>query len=227
MKKSIMFLKAGKSLIIIVLCLIAFDLSAQTETKNPLPQFLFPKFSGTIIKMKAGNTYSALVNYNIIDEEMIFEQKGNYMALDKPELIDSVFIRNKTFVPVDKAFYEVVVNKPLTFFIQHKSKYAPVASATAYGMTSQVNAPTNVKRIQGGNQVRSLDLPDNVTISPASVNWVRKNGTLEKFTTERQLLKIFSEKEAELKEFFKKEKLDLKITEDVIKIANYCNELYK
>jgi hypothetical protein len=213
--------------IILVFTLFPLNLEAQNDPVTTLPQFLFPKFSNGVVKMKAGNLYSASVNYNMIDEEVIFEQKGKYMALDKPELIDTVFIRNRSFVPVGKAFYEVVVSGPAPFFIQHKSKLVPVGSTTAYGMKSQTLGTTSVRTMQVGNQVRNLDVPENVTLSPASVYWVRKNNELEKFTSERQLLKLFPENEILLKDYIKKEKLDMKIREDLIKIGNYCNDLMK
>jgi hypothetical protein len=213
--------------IILVFTLFPLNLEAQNDSVTTLPQFLFPKFSNGVVKMKAGNLYSASVNYNMIDEEVIFEQKGKYMALDKPELIDTVFIRNRSFVPVGKAFYEVVVSGPAPFFIQHKSKLVPVGSTTAYGMKSQTLGTTSVRTMQVGNQVRNLDVPENVTLSPASVYWVRKNNELEKFTSERQLLKLFPENEILLKDYIKKEKLDMKIREDLIKIGNYCNDLMK
>jgi hypothetical protein len=227
MKKIINFSNGGSTLIIIIIFLFAIDLSAQTGDANTLPQFLFPKFSKSIVKMKDGNIYTAFINYNMVDEEVIFEQKGKYMALDKPELIDTVFIQNKPFIPFEKSFYEVLVKGPLSFYIQHKCKFVPVGSTTAYGMTSQTLGTTAVRTMQVGNQVRSLDVPENVTISMASVNWVKKNNEMEKFTNERQFLKIFSEKETQLKEYIKKEKLDLKIREDLIKLGNYCNDLVK
>ena len=33
--------------------------------------------------MKSGETKSALLNYNTVDEEMLFEQNGNYMVINK------------------------------------------------------------------------------------------------------------------------------------------------
>jgi len=227
MKESIKNLSFGKGLITLLLFVFAIDLSGQTEEKIPLPQFLFPKFIKGIVKMKAGNTYSASINYNMVDEEMIFEQKGVYMVLDKPQLIDTVFIQNRCFVPFDKAFYEVVYKGPITFFIQHKAKYTQVPSTTAYGMKSPTNATYAVKSVQGGNQIRHLDVPDNVTVSTSPLYWVRKNNEMEKFNGQRQFIKIFPEKEAELKSFISKENLNVKNREDLIKLGIYCNEILK
>jgi hypothetical protein len=217
----------GLILLASLLFSISTDLSAQTDPNNKYPQFLFQTFTRSIVKMKSGKLNTAMLNYNTVSEEMVFDQKGVYMVLDKPEEIDTVFMQNRKFVLVGKAFYEVLVNGPAVFYIQYKSHYVPVGSTTAYGLTSQTNGPTAVLTAQSGNQIRSVELPPNVTVSPATVYWVKRDNNMSKFTNERQLLKIFPGKENEIKEFIKNSKLDLKSREDLLKIGNYCNELVK
>lgn len=178
--------------------------------------------------MNDGRKLTAIINYNMVDEEMIFDQKGVYMALDKPQEIDTVYIQNRRFIPVEKAFYEVVTSGgPVTLFIQHKSRYAPVGSNTAYGLKTQTLGPSSVQSINVGNQVRHIDVPENVTVSPATLYWAKINGTMNKFTTEKQFLKLFPGAEDKLKEFIKNSKLDIKVREDLIKLGNFCNELVK
>jgi hypothetical protein len=211
----------------LLLLIISTDLSGQTEPAKAYPQLLFPGFTRSIIKMKSGKTSTAFLNYNTVDEEMVFDQKGVYMVLDKPEEIDTVYLQNRKFVPVEKAFWEVLVAGPVSIYIQHKSRYTPVGSNTAYGLKSQTIGPTQVLTAQSGNQIRNIELPDNVTVSPATVDWVRKNNELHKFTTERQFLKIFPEKENEIKEFIKNTKLNFKSREDLIKLGDFCNNMVK
>jgi hypothetical protein len=201
------------------------DLNAQIDQSSPLPQFLFPSFTKSLVKMKDGRQLSASINYNMVDEEMIFDQKGIYMALEKPQEIDTIYIQNRKFVPVEKAFYEVLVNGQVTIFIQHKSRYAPVGSNTAYGLKTQTLGPSSVQSINVGNQTRQINVPENVTVSPATLYWAKINGTMNKFTNEKQFLKLFPDKEARLKEFMKDSDLDIKVREDLIKLGNFCNGL--
>ena len=72
-----------------------------------------------------------------------------------------------------------------------------------------------------------IELPPNVEVTPASVYWVRMNNIMEKFTSEKQFLKIFPEKKNLIKEFIKKEKLNFRVHDDMIKLGKYCNELMK
>ena len=158
---------------------------------------------------------------------MIFDQRGVYMALEKPQEIDTIYLQNRRFVPVEKAFYEVLVNGQVTIFIQHKSRYAPVGSNTAYGLKTQTLGPSSVQSINVGNQTRQINVPENVTVSPATLYWVKIDGEMNKFTNEKQFLKLFPGKDDKLKEFIKNSNLDLKVREDLIKLGNFCNSLVK
>lgn len=176
---------------IVILSFFVTDLSGQTDPENQLPQFLFPAFTKSLVKMKDGRQLTATINYNMVDEEMIFNQNGVYMALEKPQEIDTIYFQNRKFVPVQKAFYEVLNKGEIIMFIEHKSKYSQKGTPTAYGMTSKTAGPTKVLSMQVGNQIRQVELPDNVEVSPATVYWVNYKNEMFKFTTERQFLKLF------------------------------------
>jgi len=211
----------------IILFFLFPNLPGQTDPSNPFPQFLFPGFTKSLVKMKDGRQLTATINYNMVDEEMIFDQKGVYMALDKPQEIDTIYLRNRKFIPVEKSFYEVLNKGRITMFIQHKSRYSQKGTPTAYGMTTKTAGPTKVLSMQVGNQVRQVELPENVEVTPATVYWAKYNNEMNKFTTEKQLLKLFPDKADKLKEFIKNSKLDIKIREDLIKLGNFCNGIVK
>lgn len=218
---------------VLLLAIISFEVRGQDDQGRPLPQFLFPGFTKGVVIMKGGVSFSSFLNYNMVDEKMVTELNGAYRYATSLQDIDTIFLEYRKFVPVEKAFYEVLVSGPITFFLQNKSQYTPIGSTVGYGVKSQSIGPTKYRRYELGSidyqyyDVVYIDLPPNIEVTPASVYWVRKNDKMEKFTTERQLLKIFPEKETQLKEFIKKEKLNIKIREDLIKLGNYCNELIK
>lgn len=215
------------SFLVLNLFIICPELSGQTDPAAAFPQLLFPNFSKGIIIMKSGKPNSALLNYNTVDEEMIFEQNGGYMVINKLDEIDTIILQNRKFVPVEQIFYEVIVTGHVALYIQHKCRFAPVGSKTAYGLTSQTLGPTSVSTVRGGNQVRNLELPPNVTVTPAIVYWAKIDGVMNKFTTERQFLKIFPGMEDKIKGFMKNSKLDIKTREGLLELGNFCNEFYK
>lgn len=220
--------KIGVSfLVLFSLFLITNNLIGQNSQKKSYPQLLFPDFTKSLIKMKSGKTYTASLNYNTVDEEMIFNQNGVYMVLDKPDEIDTVYLQNQKFVYIGKAFYEILVKGPVSIYIEHKSHYTSAGSPTAYGMTSQTNASISVSVARTGNQVRTLDVPDNVKISDITVFWAKINDQMHKFGSERQFIKLFPEHESDIKDFIKTNKIDINFNEDLIKLGKYCNTLIK
>jgi hypothetical protein len=209
------------------------DASGQDKDGNPIPQFLFPSFKEGIVIMKDGKKISSLLNYNMAEEKMVSELDGIYRYSKDPRFIETIFLENRVFVPVESAFYEVLSTGAATFFLQHKCYIAPKGTDVGFGATSQSQGPTKMTRVEITNvvyqygDVAYLTLPPDINITPASAFWVRKNDKLEKFSTQKQFLKIFPEQESELKAYIKKENIKIKSREDVIKLGDYCNELLK
>jgi len=50
---------------------------------------------------------------------------------------------------------------------------------------------------------------------------------MQRFNTEKQLLKMFSEKKIRISDYIDKQKINLKVREDLIKLGNFCNEPVK
>ena len=200
---------------------------------NPLPHFLFPSFKEGVVLMKDGQKFNAILNYNIVDEKMVTEVNGVYRYSKDPKLIDVIYLENRVFVPVGEVFYEILSNGPVTFFLQNKGSFTPKGVDVGYGMKSQTVRPTEHQRFELTSvvyqygEVAYIDLPQNVDVTSASVFWVRKTGNWEKFSTQKQFLKIFPELEPELKKYIKKEGINVKSREDMIMLGNYCNEMIK
>jgi hypothetical protein len=222
MQKSII-----KSGFIVAMCFIMIEMYGQSDKAKSLPQFLFPQFSKGILKMKDGRALTATLNYNMLDENMVFEQNGVYMIIDKPGDIDTVSLNNSRFVYFDKVFYDVVCKGNVAIFIEHKCRLSPAGSATAYGMTSKTLGPTAVWSMQSGNQFRNLDLPSDVAVSDATVYWVKTDGKMTKFQNEKQFTKIFPGSEEMIKDFIKKSGINIKTADGLAKLGAFCNGLQK
>jgi hypothetical protein len=202
------------------------DIHAQNDPGDKFPQLLFKKFLPGTIKLKSGKTNPASINYNTVNEEMLFEQGTNYFVINRIEEVDTITIDNRKFVPVGLVFYEVVCDGKLSLYIEHKNRFAPVSGKTAYGMSSPTLGPTAVNTVRGGgSQVRYLEMPDNVTLSAATVYWARVDKDMIKFTNERQFLKILPGKEEQIKAFMKKSDIDIKSPGSLRLLGEFCNDL--
>jgi hypothetical protein len=225
--------KPNLTLIIPTVILLMFlrsngmQLTAQNDSRQNNSQYLLPDFVQATIKMKTGQDQKAVMNYNTVTEKMVFKQGDNLMDLINLGAIDTVFLGNRKFVTFDNVFYEVLVNAPVSLFIQHKSDLLPPGKPAAYGGTTQVSSSNYLSSVELAGGRYNLKLPDDYAVKPAPVNWIRKNSTMYRFLNERQFLKIFPEKADNIKLFIKQNKLRTENPEDLIKLINFCNELVR
>ena len=203
------------------------NLHAQQEKYQNLDQFLFPEFSASRLKMKDGKNATLVLNFNTITQNMVLLTNGQLYDMTNQELVDTVFLQNRKFIPFGKIFYELVADANVPFFIQHKSDLKDTGTPSGYGGTSQTAATTMVSGFEHTSNYYNLKLPPKYEVIPSTVFWVRVNGNYFSFITERQLLKIFPDQADQIKQFIKASKLKIATREDLIKLGNFCNQLMK
>jgi hypothetical protein len=210
------------------LCIVSFlKVNAQVDSLINMPNLLLPKFTKSLILFKSGESKQATINYNIVDEVMVFMQAKAYMVLDHPELIDTVYMANRKFVPVKNAFYEVILKKPVALYKQHKSYVELEGYPTGYGAKSQTTAPNYVRQIYGANGAIDLKIPVGSKFTDDSKYWVSQNGQLVDFDNKRQYLKVFPGKDKEINDYLKQNSVDFKDTEKVRLLVAFTGDLLK
>lgn len=209
---------------IVILLTITINLKAQLDSAKNLPNLLLPEFRRSLIKFKSGEKKTAVVNYNLATEELVFLQDGKYMVLDNPQQIDTAFLANKPFVPVGKAFYEVLLKGPVTLFFQHKCNIQQVGSSIGYGQRSRGTGPVNLKTMYAGTGTYNLEIPKGYEVIPADEYWIRKeDGSMHNFTGKRQFQKLFPERQKEIDQFISTNRIDFKKPADVAKLVSYIS----
>ena len=217
-----------KSLAVILSLMFVVSIRAQeTDSLQNLPNLLFPKFTKGIVKLKDGKMYTAMLNYETVEQEMVFLQKKLTLRLENPGLVDTIYLYNKVFIPFEKGFYEVVLKAPITFFIQHKSYVESLGTPVGYGAMSQTTSSSYVRQVFSSNGAIGLKIPPDFKVVDDSDYWVRWINGMEKFSSKAQFLRIFSDKEKELKQFISKNNIDFKNNLKLISLFTYVNELYK
>ncbi len=177
--------------------------------------------------MKTGESHNAVLNYNTVTENMVWEKDSKLLDLTNMESVDTIFLQNRKFVPFNKVFYEVLVNAPISLFIQHKSDLVPSGSPSGYGGTSQTASIKNLSSVSLNSGTYNLEMPPDYTINPSSVYWIRKSDTMFSFLNKRQFLKIFGGENDEIEKFIKQNRLKTENRDDLIKLVNYCNEVIR
>jgi len=216
---------SARIILIVTVLICAPSLVGQDTSDDASIQFLFPEFTAGTVRMKNGSVQHAEMNYNTLAERMIFRQNGRLMEMTELDRIDTVILQNCRFVPFEKVFYEVLFNGPISLFVQNRTDLKSVGRPSAYGTTSQTVGPTSVSRLYLENNTFKMKVPEGYKIVPSPFYWIRKEGVMYKFQTERQFLKIFPGKENEIQKLIDQQKLDMKDKEDLKILAKYCNEL--
>lgn len=217
-----------RAMVSLTLLSLMIPVAAQDiDTLQNLPNLLFPKFAKGIVKLKTGQSYTAVLNYELVEQDMVFLQRKLTIVLDEPKLVDTIFLNNKVFIPFEKGFYELAVSAPVTLFIQHKSYVEPIGTPIGYGAMSQTTPPSYVRQLFETRGVISLKVPDAYKVVNDNENWIRIDGVMSNFNSKRQFLKIFPDKENELSRYINRNRIDFTVPADVVKLVWYCNELYK
>jgi len=216
-----------RTLAIILLIILVILVKAQTKPDGSAPQFLFPEFSSGKVRLKNGNIQALELNYNTVSEKMVYKKDANLYDVVNTEIIDTVFIKESKFVFVGQVFYEVILTGPVSLYIQYQGKLIPPGAVAGYGGTSQVSNTKNLTSVNLSMGYYNLKLPDDYTVKLDQIFWIKIDGNMVSYSTERQFLKTFPDKAAELKEFIKKQKIKFDRPADQILLVERCNELIK
>jgi hypothetical protein len=227
MKNSFIRIFAGKTIIVVLILCLNSVVKSQPGSESSSPQFLFPEFSPGIVKMKDGRSQTTSLNYNTVSERMVYDRNGQIYDIMNPEQIDTVILADRKFVPYEKVFHEVLVIAPLSLFVEYKGELLPPGAPAGYGGTSQVSNTKLVSSVQLSSGYYNLKLPSDYLVKVDPIYWIRKDSSMSSFINERQFLKIFPDKEGDLKQFIKQNKIRISRVPDLIRLIGFCNEAYK
>jgi hypothetical protein len=213
--------------LLLIISICEMPVNAQDKPEAVSAHYLLPDFVKGSVKMKNGNTQQAIVNYNMLTEEMIFEKGDVKLALDKLETIDTVYLGSRKFIPHEKVFFELLVKDRISLFVEHKCNLMPAGKPAGYGGTSETSATTSVSVLMTSGNIYKLKLPEGYRVTDDTQFWIIKGGSYFRIGSERQFLKIFPEKSQEIELFIKQNKLNIRKMEDLTILISKCNELLR
>jgi len=211
--------------IALIFLFIATVLQAQDDQTKSRSQFLFPEFMSCQVKMKTGIVNHVTANYNTLSEKMVFLKDSTPQDMTVTTFVDTIAFSDRQFVPFKEVFYEVLVNAPVSLFIQHMSNLIDPGQPSGYGGRSNTSAIDRVSIMQSDNHFYNMPIPDKYNIVPSLVFWIRKDHQMFSFLNKRQLLKIFPERANEINEFILRNRLKTDNRDDMIKLIEYYNSL--
>ncbi len=212
-----------KKNLLLFMLLTAFILVKAQTAGVQASHYVFPEFQKGTVLFKNGGTQPAHLNYNIYTQELVFMRNGVNLALTNTEKIDTIYIGSHRFVPVKKKYYELVVYKAIPLFIEYTCDITPPGKVAAYGGTSQLSASSSLFSLLGSSGIYQLKLPDDYKISPYLYFWTKKDDVFCKVNSAKQLIKLFPEKENDIKRITEKYNIKFKTKEEVEKLFQLLN----
>ena len=180
-----------------------------------LVQYVFDEFSPGTVKLKSGESYKQRLNYNIVTNEMVFEDNGKFAAIANAESVDTIYIGDRKFVPLNKKFYEVLVNGPMPLLEQFTATVSEPGTSIGYGSTTNTGAASSYQSLIRDGVAYGLKLPDGYTVIPKNEFFILKDGNLERTGSQKQLAKIFPDKKDKIKDFVQKNHTNFSKREDI------------
>jgi hypothetical protein len=137
-----------------------FNLVNAQDPSGKVSPDLFNGFKSGTTLFKSGDTVCLKMNYNTFREKMVFENQKQYFEIDNLEIIDTVYIEDKKFIPVKKVFYEVIPLNTSYLYIQNRCKMDPLPKPAGFGTVSETSAISRTSNILSASSVYTLDRPD-------------------------------------------------------------------
>jgi hypothetical protein len=210
-----------KQIYVLLILSLLVSVANSQEQKVAETHYLFPEFTKGVILMKTGLKNEALLNYNSLTEEMIFDNKGVKLAFGQLGQVDTVFILKRKFIPVNGKFMELILHSSTDLYAEHKCKLLDPGTPAGYGATSQTSATVTYSKLLIGVQAYDLKLPESIETDPYVVFWIKKNGELIKFSSLNQLSKIFDDKSTEYKKYTKEHRVSFNNQQSLIDLVRF------
>jgi hypothetical protein len=204
---------------------LSISLTYSQETSKEFSHYLFPDFSQGTVLMKNGTENKALLNYNSLTEEMVFMDKGKMMAIGTSQLeyIDTIYIRNRKFFILNDKFVELILHSTIDLYAEHKCKLIPPGKPAGYGGTSETSAVSTYSSLSSGGRVYDLKLPDDYKVEPYIFYWLKRNGEMSKFSSIKQLMKLYDDKAELCKTYTKKYNVKYNDQESIVQFIRYLD----
>jgi len=192
----------------------------QFDTTN----YLLPKFTDGIIKMKDGNVAGGKLNYNtVIDEMQFITDKNELLSVADPSAVVQVVIGDRNFYYLKNYFFELVSDGNILLFSRiHVKRFEEKIGA--YGGTSSTSSITSVSSYTSDNgTLTKLSAGVKVSLQTEVIYYVMVNGKYKLVLTKNDLFKLFPVNKDLIRQEIDKQNIKFDSVESFKKIIDWIN----
>ena len=208
---------------VFMLCCFNSLFAQEEEIGNGL---LFPQFEKGVVVFKDGTRSSASLNYNLMQQEMLFQDvDSTIMAIGNPTEVLVIIIGERRFFPTSSKciFYEEIQAGTGSFFIQRKAIMLSEGKAAAYGGYSQTSSVSSYGSFQDGRtgQMVKLNPNEKFKIKNECFYYLKSGKSFKRFFSSKTLGKLFKGQESKIETFAKEQSIDFTKIDDIGRIVEY------
>ena len=191
---------------------------------SPHGFYRFPTFSEGVVVFKNGGKTSGRFNYHLLNEEVQFiSANGDTLALSDPLAIQYITIDSSLFY-YSEGYLEVVESNESLKLAKKLRLNTNWEKIGAYGQASPSGSIRTANRIMLGNTGSNLRLNEDLVIEKKTTYyWLDKYNTVLKATKANLLKLLPSDKERNIEEYVKNNKIDFKKEADLKKLLKYSS----
>jgi hypothetical protein len=216
--------KNNRKWALIISTLLPFYSYAQVSIdKSVLNTNLYEVFISGKVLMKSGRTEEALLNYNTENQSIVFKQNEQVLTLTDLTSVDTVYIADRKFIPVENTFYEIITGTGVIgLYVTYTNKRRPVMASTDHTGTSRQSADKASNNVASAYLSRPNQL--NYTAEVLTHYWLKRGNSFYKANNENQLLKVFPLKDnPSIKNYISENKINFDNREDIARLVAFCN----
>jgi hypothetical protein len=193
------------------------------DTSLQRQYYLFDSFKTGKVLSKSGEVNEAPLNYNSYDQSIVFKKDDVIMILIGLENIDTIYLANKKFIPLNGKVYEVMqAEGKVQLYTTYSGKIVPLKATADHTGTSKQNL-TEVRNTVTDAYV-TRPYKGNFVIQQSQRFWLKSGDDMYRIDNARSLRKVFKDFDnPSITESIKEHHLDLENEADVVKLVKYCN----
>jgi hypothetical protein len=179
-------------------------------------KFHYPMFTQGSVFFRDGTRSDALLDYNLLTEEMQFiAPKGDTLAVTNESTIKYIAIGSDTFF-YDKLYMRLIAgNITAKLAMKEDLAVANIKKAGAYDQVSSTSSITSVKSVRLQDRVTDLTAQQELTIVKETTYYI--GNTYNHFlpANKKNVLKLFGTKQNAIEQYFKDNKVAFNKEEDL------------
>ena len=128
---------------------------------------------------------------------------------------------NRKFFILNDGFVELLHRSEFELYAEHRCNVKYPGKPAPYGGTSETSSTTTYSGIYSGGIMYELKLPDDYTIKPYTIYWLKRDREPERFVNMKQLSKLFDDRKDLIREYLRTHPVEYEDPESIVQLINY------